>query len=152
MGLWGKNDIADGDDESAEGRTERKAAEKQARQRDREKARQRRKEEREAREFAESPAGQAREVYQRGDRIFQVSFNLQDVGARIAVMENALTTRKAHDVSDVLNSILAEGWELHSFSTTFVNEGEESRDKFMASGQQVAVRGHLVGTYVFTRT
>jgi hypothetical protein len=32
-----------------------------------------------------------------------------------------------------------------------VNEGEESRDRFLASGQHVAVRGRIVGTYVCTR-
>lgn len=54
-------------------------------------------------------------------------------------------------IADALNEIAREGWDFHSVATAFINEGEVSRDKFLASGQQVAVRGRLVGTYVFTR-
>jgi hypothetical protein len=102
--------------------------------------------------FRRSPAGRARASREREDRLFQIGFDLEDIAAMVVPMNNAFTTRVATDVSDVLNSIVAEGWDLHSFSTTFVNEGEESRDKFLASGQHVAVRGRVVGTYVFART
>lgn len=102
-------------------------------------------------QFRESPAGQARSSYERGDNLFQVSFDIEKVKANIAVMMSAYTTRSANDVSEVLNSIVAEGWDFSTLSTAFVSEGEESRDKFLASGQQVAIRGRLVGTYVFTR-
>ncbi len=105
----------------------------------------------EEKRFRESPAGQARLSYQRGDNLFQVSFDIEKVKANIAVMMSAFTTRSANDVSEVLNSIVAEGWDFATLSTAFVSEGEESRDKFLASGQQVAIRGRLVGTYVFTR-
>jgi hypothetical protein len=101
--------------------------------------------------FRRSPAGQARTSHERGDQLFQVSFDLENIAAMVVPMNNAFTTRTASDVSDVLNSIVAEGWDLHGFSTTFVNEGEVSRDKFLASGQHVAVRGRIVGTYVFAR-
>jgi len=36
-------------------------------------------------------------------------------------------------------------------SFIFVVEGEQSRDKFMASGQNVAVKGQTVGYYLFRR-
>ena len=101
--------------------------------------------------FNRSPAGQARSSHQRGDRLFQVSISLEDIESNVVAMSNAFTTRRANDVSEVINSILAEGWDFHTLSTTFVNEGEESRDRFLASGQHVAVRGRIVGTYVFTR-
>ena len=107
--------------------------------------------EREEMRFNASPVGQARAGFARGDQLFQASFDLENVKAVVVAMTDAYTARSGHDVSDVLNSIAAEGWDLHSFSTAFVNEGEVSRDKFMSSGQQVAVRGRLVGTYVFSR-
>jgi hypothetical protein len=66
-------------------------------------------------------------------------------------MDNAYTRRNAHDVSEVLNLIVREGWAFASVSTAFVHEGEESRDRFLVSGQHTAVCGRLVGTYVFTR-
>jgi len=102
--------------------------------------------------FRKSPAGQARLSLERGNQIFQISLDLENIKALVIPMGNAHTTRQATDVSDVINSIVVEGWDFHTLSTTFVNEGEESRDKFMASGQYVAVRGRIVGTYVFTRS
>ena len=117
-----------------------RAAEKAAKQRRREEE-----------AFQRSPAGQARTSYQRGDVYFQVSFDLEDVKALVVAMADAYTTRNARDVSDIINSIAAEGWSLHTFSTAFINEGEVSRDRFLSSGQQVAVRGRLVGTYVFAK-
>jgi hypothetical protein len=101
--------------------------------------------------FLRSPTGQARTSYQRGDYLFQVSFDLENIQSHVVAMANAYTTRQPRDVSDIVNSIAAEGWNFHTLSTTFVNEGEESRDRFLASGQHVAVRGRIVGTYVFTR-
>jgi hypothetical protein len=114
-------------------------------------ARQQKQREREEAAFLRSPAGQARKSYQRGDQLFQVSFDLENIQSHVVAMTNAYTSRHATDVSEVLNSIVAEGWNFHTLSTTFVNEGEESRDRFLASGQHVAVRGRIVGTYVFTR-
>jgi hypothetical protein len=127
------------------------AEEKAAREAQKEADRAERTRQREEEAFRRSPAGQARSSRERGDVLFQVSFDLEDVKALVVAMTDAFTTRSARDVSEILNSIVAEGWDLHSFSTAFVNEGEVSRDRFMASGQQVAVRGRLVGTYVFTR-
>lgn len=101
--------------------------------------------------FRASPVGQARESYQRGDALFQVSFDVENIQSHVVAMVNAYTTRAANDVSEVLNAITAEGWNFCSLSTTFINEGEESRDRFLASGQHVAVRGRVLGTYVFTR-
>jgi hypothetical protein len=33
----------------------------------------------------------------------------------------------------------------------FVEEGQQSRDKFMSSGQNVAIKGTTVGYYLFRR-
>jgi hypothetical protein len=37
-------------------------------------------------------------------------------------------------------------------SFVFVEEGSQSRDKFMSSGQNVAVKGTTVGYYLFRRS
>jgi hypothetical protein len=130
--------------------TER-TAQKEAEAAQREAERVARQKAREEAAFRASPVGQARTSHERGDLLFQVSFDLEDVKSVIVPMDNAYTRRKAHDVSDVLNSLVREGWDLMTTSTAFVHEGEESRDKFLASGQHTAIRGRLVGTYVFTR-
>lgn len=36
-------------------------------------------------------------------------------------------------------------------SFVFVEQGQESRDKFMSSGQNVAIKGEVVGYYLFKR-
>lgn len=128
-------------------RAAEKAQQQELRERERAAGEQRRQEE----AFRRSPAGQARTSFERGDALFQVSFDVQDIKSNVVPMMGAYTMRSASDVSEVLNSISVEGWDLHCMSTTFVNEGEESRDKFMSSGQNVAVRGRIVGTYVFLR-
>ena len=105
--------------------------------------------EREEAAFRASPAGQARTSYERGDFLFQVSSSLEDVKSIIVPIDNAYTRRNAHDVSEVLNSIVRVGWAFASVSTAFVHEGEESRERFLASGRHTAVPGR---TYVFTRS
>lgn len=102
-------------------------------------------------EFLASPPGLARTSRQRGDHLLQISLDLEDVESHVIAMDSAWSTRHATDVSEILNAVCTEGWDLHSFSTTFVNMGEISRDRFLASGQEVAVEGRLVGTYVFSR-
>jgi hypothetical protein len=128
-----------------------KAAEKAAARERKEQERAERERQRLEAAFMRSPAGQARTSFQRGDQLFQVTFDLEDIKSHVIAMTNAYTSRHANDVSEIINSIVAEGWNFHTLSTTFVNEGEESRDRFLASGQHVAVRGRIVGTYVFTR-
>ena len=101
--------------------------------------------------YRASPLGQARTSYERGDTLLQISMDLEDVRARVIALEGAHTERTTMDVTETLNVIVAEGWDFCSLSTAFVHEGEQSRDKFLSTEQQVAVRGRLVGTYVFTR-
>ena len=43
------------------------------------------------------------------------------------------------------------GWELVNGDFVFVQEGQQSRDKFMSSGQNVAVKGKVLGNYLFKR-
>ena len=49
----------------------------------------------------------------------------------------------------------ADGLRLDCFEradmTFFVEQGQESRDKFMSSGQNVAIKGATVGYYLFRR-
>jgi hypothetical protein len=48
-----------------------------------------------------------------------------------------------------LTAIEAEGWEFVEAGYIFRQTGGASRDKFMASGQQIAVMGDTVGVYLF---
>jgi hypothetical protein len=102
--------------------------------------------------FLRSPAGQARTSYERGDTVFQVSIDVMSQQAVIVAMVGGTTTKKTTDPVDVLNSICREGWELVNGSFVFVEQGQESRDKFMSSGQNVAIKGATVGYYLFRRS
>jgi len=103
--------------------------------------------------FLKTPAGQARQAFERGDHVFQYSIDVQETKATVVAMSGAYTrSKETNDPTDVLNSVCHEGWELITGSFVFLELGSESRDKFLASGQQVAVKGTIIGYYLFKRS
>jgi hypothetical protein len=103
--------------------------------------------------FLKTPAGQARQAFERGDQVFQYSIDVQETKATVVSMAGAYTRSKETNApTDVLNSVCHEGWELVNGSFVFLELGSESRDKFLASGQQVAVKGTIIGYYLFKRS
>jgi hypothetical protein len=107
--------------------------------------------ERERQAFLASPQGQARTAFEEGDEVFQASFDVMSQQAVIVAMVGSTTTKKANDPTAILNAICREGWELLNGSFVFIEEGQQSRDKFMSSGQNVAIAGTVFGYYVFKR-
>lgn len=105
----------------------------------------------EERAFWESPIGQARLAHQRGDEIFQLAMPLRSQKAVIVPMAGGTSVGAEKDWSAELNEVAREGWDLVNGSAVFVQTGQESRDKFMASGQNVAISGQVVGYYLFRR-
>lgn len=104
-------------------------------------------------QFWWSPAGQARQAFNAGDHVFQYSLDVMDQSAIIVAMIGSATRRKNQvDPTAVLNSVCREGWELVNGDFVFVTQGQQSRDKFMASGQNIAVKGTVVGYYLFKRS
>jgi hypothetical protein len=101
--------------------------------------------------FFRTPAGAARMAYERGDQVFQYAHDVMSQKAVIVAMVGASNTKKTADPSVILNTVCREGWELLNGSFVFVEQGQESRDKFMASGQNVAIKGTTVGYYLFKR-
>ncbi|WP_037814737.1 MULTISPECIES: hypothetical protein [Amycolatopsis] len=107
--------------------------------------------EKERQAFEQSPAGRARAAFRNGDHVFQFSIDVMNQKAVIVAMVGGTTTQRTSDPVDVLNSVCREGWDLVNGSFVFVEQGQESRDKFMSSGQNVAVKGEVVGYYLFKR-
>jgi hypothetical protein len=101
------------------------------------------------RAFEASPPGQARMAIKRGDRIFQYVGAVEVQEPVIVAMIGSTTTRKSTDQNEILNAIAAEGWEIVSGSFVFREQGSQSRDKFMSSGQNIAVKGATIGYYLF---
>jgi hypothetical protein len=58
-------------------------------------------------------------------------------------MIGSTTSRQTTDSLEVINAICYEGWDLISGDFVFVEEGQQSRDKFMSSGQNVAIKGRF---------
>src|SRR5207248_9078540 len=96
-------------------------------------------------------AGLARIAYERGDEVFQYSIDVMSQQAIIVPMVGSTTSKSTTDPTTILNSVCHEGWELVNGSFVFVEQGQQSRDKFMSSGQNVAIKGTTVGYYLFRR-
>lgn len=105
----------------------------------------------EAREaFFESPPGQARTAFEQGDRVFQCAIEVmsQHTVTSFSLRE---TTQMTWDASTTLNSVCDEGWELVNGSFVFVEVGQESRNNFLATGENAAIKGMTMGYYLFRR-
>jgi len=103
--------------------------------------------------FAASPAGQARAARTAGMKIFQIDVPLSRTKGFIAPMIGAFADKSAtEDYSSTIQSIEEEGWCLEHVGYVYRITGSESRDKFLASGQQEAVSGEIVGIYIFRTT
>jgi hypothetical protein len=101
--------------------------------------------------FLRTPVGQARTAFERGDQLFQYSHSVESQEAVIVAMVGGRTTRTTSDPSEILNAVAREGWDLVNGSFIFREQGQESRDKFLSSGQNVAIKGTTVGYYLFRR-
>lgn len=111
------------------------------------------------RSFYGSPVGEARVAFEAGARIFQYETNVKSTKSVVrpillgssAMGKETFGSRLGRGPVDTLNAVANEGWEIVNGSFVFVETGQQSRDKFMASGQQVAVSGTVIGYYVFKR-
>ena len=99
--------------------------------------------------FFASPAGQARQAFERGDRVLQFDAPVLAQWAHAGFPTH--TTTHMGDPSPLLNAISDEGWEIQSGSVGFVPTEIRSRDKLWTSGQNAAVGGFSVGHYLFRR-
>jgi hypothetical protein len=109
-------------------------------------------ERREAERFAESPAGRAKAAAEAGAGLFQIELTLTESKAAVIPMMTAYSHTSHREHANSLDAIEAQGWRLEHASYVFRMIGTESRDKFMSSGQQVAVSGEVVGIYTFRRS
>ncbi len=101
--------------------------------------------------FLATPVGQARLAFERGDCVFQYAIDVMNQKAVIVAMIGSAVTKQTSDPSEILNSVCREGWDLVNGGFVFVEEGQQSRDKFMSSGQNVATKGVTMGYYLFRR-
>lgn len=94
----------------------------------------------------------SRGAFERGDQVFEFSIDVLNQEAMVIAMVGSRTSKRHADPNAVLNSVCQEGWELVNGDFVFVISGQESRDKFLSSGQNVAVAGPVMGFYLFKRS
>jgi hypothetical protein len=99
--------------------------------------------------FDESPTGRARAAYDDGLEIFQFSIPLDEVTTMPVARAASGELHLAADISDVLDAVVREGWDLHSFSTVFATRRVTPAGD--AENRASDVSGDLVATYVFLR-
>jgi hypothetical protein len=105
---------------------------------------------RRAEEFAKTPAGQARAARNAGSRLFQLSLPLGTTSAfAIPLMFELHSSSTKTEHASILDSVEAEGWRLEHAAYVYEITGSVSRDKLFASGQEEAVRGAILGVYIF---
>jgi ribosomal protein S27E len=104
--------------------------------------------------FWASPQGKAAKAFERGDEFFQIEIPHSSVtGFTNAAFSSATkgTIRRKLTRTDLLGQIEETGWRLQHADWVYVQTGQNSRDKFLASGQHVVVTGEVIGMYLFRR-
>lgn len=96
-----------------------------------------------------SPIGQADRAKREGSTFFQVEIPHKDVSAWALPGTVWAGQRERPGAPDLLGKIEELGWHLEQASYVWVQTGEKSRDRFVASGQHVAVTGEVIGIYLF---
>ena len=109
-------------------------------------------EERRRQQFLATPVGQATTAKEQGQGFFEIQLTVGSSQRDSTILGGnnfaySKTTTATH--AGTLAAIEAVGWRLEHVGYVFVVTSESSRDKFMASGQQVAVSGETVGIYLF---
>lgn len=104
--------------------------------------------------FWASPQGKATKAFDRGDEFFQIEIPHTSVTGFSSAAFNKSTAGKARPKlsrTDLLGQIEEAGWLLEHADWVYVQTGQNSRDKFLASGQHVVVTGEVMGIYLFRR-
>jgi hypothetical protein len=106
--------------------------------------------------FFASPAGEARLAFQSGAQVFQYQADVKSTKAIVQALSKArpketLASRLGRGPVATLNAVCNEGWELINGSFVFVETGTVSRNRALATGQQTAVAGTVIGYYLFRR-
>ncbi|QJR36774.1 hypothetical protein [Gemmatimonas groenlandica] len=99
--------------------------------------------------LASTPPGRARLARAAGERVFQIDLPLSTTTAAVVPMVGALTNSTGANHGSTIDLIEREGWRLEHVGYVFRATGSESRDKFLASGQQEAISGEIIGIYLF---
>jgi hypothetical protein len=135
---WGKSE----QDKAAELAEEQRQAAEQVRRRE-EATRQK-----EAAHYAASPVGQAEAAAAAGAAFFQTQIEVSRHEGDASF--GAATGSLRHNARpDLLGQVESLGWRLEDVGYVFVETGTTSTSRVMMSGDATAVRGFVLGIYLF---
>ena len=140
-------------------------------QRERAEKLRRRAEAKERKKWAATDHGRARVAYDAGERFLQIQRVISETKANVMMMVGAFAVsdevdhsaqstmgmldlrKKVEDlpITQALAVIEDIGWRLIHAGYAYRETYSESRDKFLASGQQIATSGEIVAVYLFRR-
>jgi hypothetical protein len=102
--------------------------------------------------FRATPVGQAMAAREQGQGFFEMQLVVGE-SQRDSTIFGGNNTNWAREKkvthAGTLAAVEAVGWKLEHVGYIFQVTSESSRDKFLASGQQIAVSGRTVGIYLF---
>lgn len=104
-----------------------------------------------AREHAASPLGRAEAAHAAGHGFFEIQLDVGQTQGVATFGEARADERRTDAHLGVLGAIEQVGWRLEHVGYVFVQTGQESTDKFVTTGQRIAVTGKTVGIYLFRR-
>jgi hypothetical protein len=102
--------------------------------------------------YLATPIGQAVTAKEQGQGFFEIQLKVGSSQRDSTIFggnNTAYSQTKTQTHAGTLAAIEAAGWHLENVGYVFIVTSESSRDKFMASGQQVAVSGETIGIYLF---
>jgi len=99
-----------------------------------------------------TPVGLATTAKEHGNGFFELELEIGSSSRSVAFGSSDFGSHKKQDFTGLLSQIESIGWHLEHVGYYFMITGESSRDKFLASGQNVAVNGKTMGVYLFRNT
>ena len=118
----------------------------------------------ESRAAGEAAARDAKNAYDAGETVFQYMSVISSARGEVVPMAGAFTTDErgptkgglgkalgGRYVPTPIGAIEREGWTLIDAGYVYRQTHAESRDKFLASGQEEAYSGQILGVFTFRR-
>lgn len=103
-------------------------------------------------EFVKSPAGKARQAYQDGQKYFQTTFDIEQVGKYFYSGADSVRIKEPEEPAGaILSAIEKEGWQLIQTGYVFRQTSQNSVEK-LSSGERTEIQGQTVGIYLFRRS
>ena len=145
----------------------RRAAERAKRQKEKEERRRRKQKEKQRRQWATTDHGRAQLAHDAGELFFQIQRVISKTKGELMIGSFTQEVKGPSGFEQIFNQLVGArdnlpitqtlavverlGWRLMNVGYAYRQTAAESRDFFLASGQDIAMSGELVAIYLFRR-